>query len=110
MKIPARYLVAVLILAFAWKGSELAISWPPAPLTQIDTPKPEARLLAWAEPLRSILPKMLPKDRLYLANLYDAMADLQNVRLRLIKTECFADDQRSAIDVLTLALVDGSDK
>jgi hypothetical protein len=40
----------------------------------------------------------------------EVMADLQNVRLRLIKTECFADDQRSAIDVLTLALVDGSDK
>jgi len=40
----------------------------------------------------------------------EVMADLQNVRLRLIKTDCFADDQRSAIDVLTLALVDGSDK
>ena len=66
--------MAVMILAFAWKGSELAISWPPAPLTQIDTPKPEARLLAWAEPLRPILPRMLPKDRLYLASLYDAMA------------------------------------
>jgi len=74
MKIPARYLVAVMILAFAWKGNELTVLWPPAPLTQIDTPKPEARLLAWAEPLRPILSRMLPKDRLYLASLYDAMA------------------------------------
>lgn len=40
----------------------------------------------------------------------DVMADLQSVRLRLIRTGCLSDDQRSAIDVLTLALVDGSDK
>jgi hypothetical protein len=38
------------------------------------------------------------------------MADLQSVRLRLVRTDCLAQDQKNAIDVLTLALVDGSDK
>lgn len=69
-----RYIVAVLILFFAWKGSELTIPWPPAPLKQIDTPKPDAESLAWAATLKPILPRMLPKDRQYLANLYDSMA------------------------------------
>jgi len=40
----------------------------------------------------------------------EAMADLQSVRLRLVRTGCLAQDQKNAIDVLTLALVDGSDK
>jgi len=40
----------------------------------------------------------------------EAMADLQSVRLRLVRTDCLAQDQKNAIDVLTLALVDGSDK
>lgn len=74
MKIPARYLVAAILLVFAWKGSELTTLWPPAPLKAIDTPKPAPELLRLAEPLRPILPRMLPKDRLYLAHLYDAMA------------------------------------
>jgi hypothetical protein len=40
----------------------------------------------------------------------EAMADLQSVRLRLVRTACLDQDQKNAIDVLTLALVDGSDK
>lgn len=40
----------------------------------------------------------------------EAMSDLQNVRLRLVRTGCLDQDQKNAIDVLTLALVDGSDK
>lgn len=39
-----------------------------------------------------------------------ALADLASVRLRLIRTGALDDDQKKAIDVLTLALVDGSDK
>jgi hypothetical protein len=39
----------------------------------------------------------------------EAMADLASVRLRLRATGCLGDDQKKAIDVLTLALVDGSD-
>lgn len=74
MKIPARYIVAAILVMFAWKGSELTAIWPPAPLKAIDTPKPSPDLLALAEPLRPILPRMLPKDREYLATLYDAMA------------------------------------
>lgn len=74
MKIPARFIVAAILLVFAWKGSELTTLWPPAPMKSIDTPKPAPELLKIAEPLRPILPRMLPKDRTYLANLYDAMA------------------------------------
>lgn len=40
----------------------------------------------------------------------DAIAHLADVRLRLTLTEKLGDDQRAAIDVLTLALVDGSDQ
>lgn len=38
------------------------------------------------------------------------MDDLQSVRLRLLRTGCLNQDQRNAIDILTLALVDGSDQ
>jgi hypothetical protein len=38
------------------------------------------------------------------------MDDLQSVRLRLLRTGCLAQDQKNAIDILTLALVDGSDQ
>lgn len=69
-----RYIVAVVLLVFAWKGSTLDIPWPPAPFTKINGPEPDARLMKWAEPLKSIVPKMLPTDRQYLANFYDAMA------------------------------------
>lgn len=39
-----------------------------------------------------------------------AIDNLAAVRLRLRATDCLHEDQKSAIDVLTLALVDGSDK
>lgn len=39
-----------------------------------------------------------------------AIDSLASVRLRLRNTACLNDDQKSAINVLTLALVDGSDK
>lgn len=38
------------------------------------------------------------------------MDDLQSVRQRLLRTGCFQQDQKNAIDVITLALVDGSDQ
>jgi hypothetical protein len=70
-----RLAVAAVILLFAWKQSVLSVVWPPQPTAvDADVPKPDAILMAWAEPLRPILPKMLPADRKYLANLYDAMA------------------------------------
>lgn len=71
--IPARYIVAVVLLVFAWKGAEVKLQWPPAPQKEVVNPAPGPELLAWAEPLRPILPKMLPADRQYLSALYDAM-------------------------------------
>lgn len=40
----------------------------------------------------------------------DAISALASVRLRLRVTDCLDDDRKKAIDVLTLGLVDGSDK
>lgn len=39
----------------------------------------------------------------------DAIAHLADVRSRLVATQALGDDQKKAIDILTLALVDGSD-
>lgn len=66
--------MAALLLVFAWKGSSLTIPWPPAPATNVVIPRPENVLLEWVEPLKPILPKMLVKDREYLASFYDAMS------------------------------------
>ena len=40
----------------------------------------------------------------------DSIAALASVRLRLRETQCLDDERKKAIDVLTLGLVDGSDK
>lgn len=48
----------------------------------------------------------LPKQVQYL----DAVAALQSVRHRLVATDQLGDEQRNAINVLTLALVGGSEK
>lgn len=69
-----RYVVAAVILVFAWKGADLDLSWPPAPFKGIAAPAPDQQLLRWADSLKPILPRMLPADRKYLANFYDAMA------------------------------------
>lgn len=65
--------MAAVLLLFAWKGSALTVSWPPAPAATVVVPKPDSVLLEWAEPMRAILPGMLAKDREYLASFYDAM-------------------------------------
>lgn len=74
MKIEVRHIVAVVLLLFAWKGNEIDLSWPPALRATTAAPTPPAELQAWAADVRPIAAKMLPTDRLYLANLYDAMA------------------------------------
>ena len=40
----------------------------------------------------------------------DGIAGLASVRLRLRSTDCLDETRKQAIDVLTLGLVDGSDK
>jgi hypothetical protein len=70
-----RFVVAAVLLVFAWKGSALKIEWPPAGGgTTVTIPKPDGVILEWAEPLKPILPTMLVKDREYLANFYDALS------------------------------------
>ncbi len=65
-----------------------------------------ALVAAW--PQLKLLPDVfvLPKSPDY----QEAMANLAAVRTRLRLTDCLGDDQKKAIDVLTLALVDGSDE
>lgn len=66
--------VAAVLVFFAWKGADLSIPWPPNKAEDIVAPKPAPDLLALASPLKPILPKMMPSDRKYLANFYEAMA------------------------------------
>lgn len=51
-----------------------------------------------------------PPARLVGPSFKDAINSLAGIRQRLIATDCFGDNQKQAIDALTLALVDGSDK
>lgn len=69
-----RYTVAAVLLLFAWKGHELSLSWPPTPSAEVKSPQPSPEVMALAAPVREYLPRMLPKDRIYLAHFYDAMA------------------------------------
>ena len=74
MKIEARHIVAVVLLAFAWRGNELKMQWPQLskPAAVAVAAKPTTDQLAWAADLKAILPKMLPADRQYLSSFYDA--------------------------------------
>jgi len=74
MNIEARWIVAAVLLFFAWKGSDISMPWPPESKPEVASPQPAPELLVWAEPLRPILPKMLPSDRKYLSAFYEAMA------------------------------------
>lgn len=56
------------------------------------------------------VPMPRPLDEVVAPSYRDSIAALAAVRLRLKATECLDDDQKKAIDVLTLALVDGSDQ
>ena len=69
-----RYVVAAVLLVFAWKGALIDLSWPPVPATPIVVPTPGPELLVWANPMREVLRKMLLKDRLYLSSFYDALS------------------------------------
>jgi hypothetical protein len=52
------------------------------------------------------LPRLTPAATSYIA----AIENLGIVRTRLVQTECLGEQQKDAIDTLTLALVGGSDK
>lgn len=51
-----------------------------------------------------------PPARLVGPSFKDAINALAGIRQRLIATDTFGAEQKTAIDALTLALVDGSDK
>ncbi len=58
----------------------------------------------------SIVPPPKPLEEAIAPSYQDAIAHLATVRLRLLGTEKLGDEQKKAIDTLTLALVDGSDR
>ena len=74
MKIEVRHIVAALLILFAWKGNVLDMPWPPAIRTEVVAPVPAPELQAWAVDVKPIAAGMLPSDRVYLSNLYDAMS------------------------------------
>ena len=55
------------------------------------------------------VPPPKPLEEAIAPSYQDAIANLATVRLRLRATERLADEQKKAVDTLTLALVDGSD-
>lgn len=69
----ARYLVAAVLVFFAWNGVKFDMVWPPKSTSEPTIVVPSESQLAWAEPLKAILPKMLPADREYLSAFYDAL-------------------------------------
>lgn len=71
----ARWIVAGMLLFFAWRGTSLKIEWPPAGSTAVQSMKrPDTADLKWAAGVKAIAPKMTPADRLYCANFYSALA------------------------------------
>lgn len=62
----------------------------------------------WQGVLNAPLPK--PHEEAVAPSYQSAIANLANVRLRLRLTERLGDEQKKAVDALTLALVDGSDQ
>lgn len=73
MKLEARYVVAAVLLVFAWRGGELGLKWPEPPRMSVAADKPSAEQLKWASDLKPILPRMVAADREYLASFYDAL-------------------------------------
>lgn len=69
-----RYIVAAMLLAFAWKGAVLEMQWPPLSAAAVSAPAPPPEALKWATSLRPIVSKITPRDRAYLANFYEAVA------------------------------------
>ena len=55
-------------------------------------------------------PLPTPHEEAVAPSYSQAIEDLANVRTRLKVTECLKDEQLTAVDVLTLALVAGSDQ
>lgn len=55
------------------------------------------------------VPPPKPLEEAIAPSYRDAISDLANVRLRLRATDRLGDEQKKAVDTLTLALVDGSD-
>ena len=58
-------------------------------------------------PQLKLIPRVIPSSG---PTYQEAMANLAFVRRRLLATETLGDEQKEAIDTLTLALVAGSDK
>lgn len=112
--------MAGMLLLFAWKGSTLDLSWPLDALQHSVAPEPTAEMKAWAADAKALTPKMLPTDRVYLSNLYDAMAfvllrDLNRGDKAIIKTtdgfEAFhAGTLKLAIDKAKVGAYPGLDK
>lgn len=69
----ARYVVAAILVYFAWNGVKFDMAWPPRSASEPTIVMPSQSQLEWAAPLRPLLAKMMPADREYLSSFYDAL-------------------------------------
>lgn len=81
--------IAALVLA---AGPSLSVLW--------------TKALEWAWAPSPDAPALLP----IAPNYQTSMQHLASVRLRLMRTGCLSDDAAEAVETLTLALMNGSDK
>jgi hypothetical protein len=70
----ARFVVAAVLIFFAWKGADLKVLWPPAAVVTPPAVPMPAGDWAWVAGLKPLLPKMLPADREYMSRFYAALA------------------------------------
>lgn len=92
----AQILAGVAALAtVAWPHAKDAVQWATGLWQGLGKPKP---------------PLPTPREEAVAPSYSSAIGSLASVRARLKATECLKDAELKAIDVLTLALVAGSDK
>jgi hypothetical protein len=74
MTIPWRFIVAGVLVWFAWRGGVMEFDWPddvPANV-EVDVAKPSDEVVAW---VKGVDPdRILPEDRAYLSSFYSSMA------------------------------------
>lgn len=76
MNIPVRYVLAAIILVFAWKDARLDLSWPTSSVLRVNSPELSDEAKEWVAPVAVLLPKILPADRIYINHFYDAFASI----------------------------------
>lgn len=73
MRLSSRLLVAAAFIWFVWCGSKAAIEWPIAGSSKPAVTRPDTTTASWVREVGKVAKTMLYTDRIYCANMYDAM-------------------------------------